>query len=356
VSGFYAHLDRRALFEQRDVYRVGLDAERAAQPPVRLAILGAGGVAQAKYLPALVRLRTTWEPVELVGVSTLDERQGEKVAGIFGVPAYADSLALLRDQSPDAVLVTSSDDAHRELALAALAAGSHVLVEKPIAESLADAEEMCRAAERSRRVLATTCNKRYSPPYAEAKRLLDSGEVRQPSLFSAKFVLGYDYVDVLRSGTVHVYDLARFFMGDVRTVSAVAADATRGGIVVTLEFAGGAVGTILTSGGALSLHPWERVEIFGRGAWLAVEDQSTLTLHPGEYEPARLWAPVAPNTLLSAEEWGGYVGLLEAFLAAVRDPATALGPWDGYRALELVIATRRSLEGGESVELPLSAL
>jgi predicted dehydrogenase len=352
--GFHAGLDRGAMFERGDVYRVAFDEERAARPPLRLAILGAGGVAQAKYLPALALLRTRWEPVELVALSTLDARQGEKLARLWGAPAYADSGALLREHAPDAVLVTSSDDAHAELALAALEAGAHVLVEKPIARTLADAAAMCRAAEAGGRVLLTTCNKRFSPPYAEARRLLDAGAVPRPSLFGAKFTLGYGYVDLLASGTVHLFDLARFFMGDVASVSATAAAAGGENAVVTLAFASGAAGAIVTSAGALSLHAWERVEVFGNGAWLAVEDQSTLTLHPAEYEPARVWAPVVPSTLVSAEEWGGYVGLLDEFLAAARgaDPTTTAA-WDGYSALELVLATRRSLAEGHPVGLPL---
>jgi predicted dehydrogenase len=359
---FFADLDPRSLFEVGDVYRIRRDAERAAKAPVRLAILGAGGVAQAKYLPALARLRSIWEPVELVGLSTLDDSQRDKLAGVCAVPVYRDSDELLRTHVPDAVLVTSSDDAHLELTLAALEAGAHVLVEKPIARSLREAAEMCRVAEARGRVLLTTCNKRYSPPYAQARRLLADGSLARPSLYSAKFVLGYDYVDLLESGTVHVFDLARFFMGDVRRISAVAPPAVRPGrtgrgpenVVVTCEFVSGAVGSIVSSATALSLHSWERVEIFGDGAWLAVDDGATLTLHIAEYEPARSWGPVVPNTLVSAEEWGGYVGLLEDFLGAVRGGVLIdAAAWDGYRALELVVATHRSLASGRPTDLPL---
>jgi predicted dehydrogenase len=350
--GFWAHLDRRALFERGDVYRVGFDDERAARARVRVALLGAGGVAQAKYLPALAQLRTRWEPVELVALSTLDPRQGEKLSRIWGVPAYTDSHALLREHAPDAVLVTSSDAAHAELAVAACEAGAHALVEKPLAVTLEEAAAIVRAAEAADRVLLTTCNKRYSPPYAEARRLLTEGAVPRPHLLAAKFVLGYRDVDLLPSGTVHVFDLVRFLLGDVRRVAATAADASRESLVVTLELAGGAAASVVTSAAGLSLHPWERVEIFGDGAWLAVEDQATLTLHAAEYEPARVWAPVPPNTLTSAEEWGGYVGLLEAFLEAVRGGVQAPRD-DGYRALELVAATRRSLEEGSAITLPL---
>jgi predicted dehydrogenase len=353
MGGFHAHLDREALFERGDVYRVALDPERAALPPIRLAILGAGGVAQAKYLPAITRLQTLWEPIEVVAVSTLDACQRDKLSRIWGIPAYCDSGALLREHAPDAVLVTSSDDAHRELALAALAAGAHVLVEKPLSRSLTDAAEMCRAADAADRVLATACNKRYSPPYAEASRLLQDGRVPQPALFSAKFTLGYDYVDLLPSGTVHMFDLARFLLGDIRRLSAVAAPARRESLIVTLEFTRGAIGTVVTTAAALSLHPWERVEIFGDGAWLCVDDQATLTLHAGEYEPAQLWGPVVPNTLLSAEESGGYVGMLKDFLDGIRRLERHAHTWDGYRALELVVATRLSLHTGGFVDLPV---
>ena len=115
--GFWAHLDRRALFERGDVYRVAFDAERAARTPVRVAVLGAGGVAQSKYLPALAQLRTRWEPVELVALSTLDARGAEKLSSLWGVPAYADSAALLREHAPDAVLVTIPDAPRERLGL-----------------------------------------------------------------------------------------------------------------------------------------------------------------------------------------------------------------------------------------------
>lgn len=279
------------------------------------------------------------------------------------MPVHADSAGLLHEHRPEAVLVTSSDDAHTELALAAFEAGAHVLVEKPLARSLDDARRIARAAEDAGKVLVTACNKRYSPPYRQTRALLDEGAVPSPSLFQARFVLGYDYVDLLPSGTVHLFDLLRHLLGDVVRVSATAPSTPlrprRGKgpaqALVECEVASGARGSILTTATGLSLHPWERVEIFGDGAWLTVEDQSTVTLHAGEYEPERTWRAVVPNTLLSAEEWGGYTGMLEDFLGAVRsggEPAAA-SRWDGYRACELVAATELSLERGEPVPLPL---
>ena len=98
--GFHAGLDAGALFERGDVYRVAFDEERAARSPVRLAILGAGGVAQAKYLPAIARLRTRWEPSHLVALSTLDPRQGKKLSRIWGAPAYGTAARCCATHAP----------------------------------------------------------------------------------------------------------------------------------------------------------------------------------------------------------------------------------------------------------------
>jgi GFO/IDH/MocA oxidoreductase family protein len=106
TDGFFAQLDRRALFEAGDVYRIAYDEERATRPPVRIAVLGAGGVAQAKYLPSIARLRGRWEPVELVAMSTLDGRQADKLSAGWLVPVYVNSQELLREHAPDAVLIT----------------------------------------------------------------------------------------------------------------------------------------------------------------------------------------------------------------------------------------------------------
>lgn len=345
------------------MYRVAPDEERAAQRPVRVAILGAGGVAQAKYLPALARLRAGWEQVEVVAVSTLDELQAEKLRTTWRLPVHRDSYELLLEHRPEAVLVTSSDDAHSDLALAAFEAGAHVLVEKPLARTLPDARRILEGAERAGKLVITACNKRYSPPYLQARALLDAGAVPTPSLLHGRFVLGYDYVDLLPSGTVHLFDLVRYLLGDLVRISATAPSTSlrprRGSgpaqALVECEFACGARGSLLTTATGLSLHPWERIEVFGDGAWLSIDDQATLTLYAGEYEPAQTWGPVLPNTLVSAEEWGGHVGMLDDFLTAVRsggDPVTT-SRWDGYRACEVVAATELSLERGQPVTLPL---
>jgi predicted dehydrogenase len=344
--------DARRLFADGDVYRVAPDEARQAKRALRVAVLGAGGVAQAKHLPALAELATRWEPVELAGVATLDAAQGAKLRAIWRVPAYRDAATLLAHEAPDAVIVAAPDAAHHDLAIEALEAGADVLIEKPLAPDAAAARAIVERAASLGRLVLTVANKRYSPPYLAAARWLDDGRIGAPRLLAAKLVLGYDYVDVLGQGTVHLLDLLRLFAGDVADVRAIAAaGAPRDHFAVTLRFRSGAVGTLTTSAGALSLHPWERLEVFGDGPWLGVEDQGVATLHPGEGRPAETWTPVVPNTLVSGLEWGGYVGMLEEWLDAVRgSPPRVAAPEDGLRAVELVAAIRASAaEGGCAV-------
>ena len=343
-AGRLSRGDSERLFEKGDVYRVGPDPERQSKPEVAIAVLGAGGVAQAKYLPALALLASRWEPVRVAGALTPDTEQGQKIERAFGVAAYRSFEELRERERPDAALVCASDDVHRELAERALAAGLHVLVEKPLAPRSEDARAIVEAGAKAGRLALTVCNKRYSLPYRAAHAWLDEGRIRAPRLATAKFVLGYRYVDLLRGGTVHVLDLLRFFLGHVEELQAVAAPGDGTNIAATLRFASGAVATLATGSTALSLHPWERLEVFGKGAWLEVDDQARAVLHAGEDAAAESYAPVVPSTLVSDLEWGGYVPMLEDFLDAVRGGRMQLAePEDGLYAVELVEGIERSV-------------
>ena len=289
---------------------------------------------------------------------------GQKVAALYGCRWYPDLAALLAAEPLDAVLVATSDDQHYPCALAALEHNLHVVVEKPITRSLAQAAHLCRVAAERGRVLVTVANKRFSPPYRRAHHFINDGPVTAPALFVGKFNLGYDYVHLLEQGTIHLFDLARYLMGPVTRLHAVGANTyhrNRLGyplenVAATLEFASGAVGSLTTSATALSFKPWERVEVYGNKRWLAVEDQYELILYDAEEGPAQHWRPAPPNTLLFDEEFGGFTGMHANFLQAVRGLAAPLATgWDGYHAYELSVATHLSILRGRPVSLPLDA-
>ena len=209
----------------------------------------------------------------------------------------------------------------------------------------------------------TVANKRYSPPYFRAKKMIEQGPVKNPAMYVGKFNLGYDYVDLFESGTIHIFDITRYLMGDVVTVRCVGVNkydhCSRkfpiDNAISQFEFTSGAVGTVYTSSTALSFKPWERVEVYGDRAWLDVDDQYKLTLHDSEMDGSKYWTPHFPNTLMFDEEFGGFMGLIENFLQVVRGEEKPLVTgWDGYHAYEILLASELSLaRKGEVVRLPL---
>lgn len=358
----YGHTSAVKAFEMADVYGIGFDEERAARRPLKLGFIGAGGVTQSKHLPAIWRLRTTWEPVQVPAVVTLNEVDGEKISELYGCRWYADYQEMLAEEQLDGVIVATPDEFHYEHTMACLERGLHVLVEKPIARSLVHAEQMCYLASQKGLVFFTVANKRYSPPYHKAKKFITEGPVSDPALFVGKFNLGYDYVWLMEQGTIHLFDITRYLMGNVNSVYALAVNMYNRNLAgypfdnftIALKFASGAVGTIYTSATSLSFKPWERVEVYGNKRWLAVEDQYELILYDEEEGPAKHWRPVIPNTLLFDEEFGGFVGMIDNFLQAIRgvEKPVATG-WDGYRAYELTVAAHLSVLHNETIQLPL---
>lgn len=352
----YGHTSYASAFGRGDVYGLGPDPARAAKRPLTVGIVGCGGVAQAKWLPALRRLQSIGEPVALAGVADPDPDRRLAVARLWGAAPHADAEALLAAGPLDCLLVLAADPAHGPAARAAIAAGVPCLVEKPLVRDAAEALDLCRAAEAAGVLFASVANKRFSPPYDLARRLIDTGALHgAPRLFNGKFTLGYPYVDLLEGGTVHLFDLARFLMGPVARLHA---RAYGGGgervdsAVISLAFTSGAVGTLVTSAAALSFKPWERVEIIGSSAVLDIEDQFELRLHDEEVGPSKVWRPAIPNTLLFDESFGGYSGLLDNVFDAVRGLVPLACPArDGAAAVALIEATRLSLRRGTDIDL-----
>jgi predicted dehydrogenase len=185
--------------------------------------------------------------------------------------------------------------------------------------------------------------------------------VQNPALFVGKFNLGYPYVDLFEGGTIHLFDLTLHLMGQVSAVSAIGVNKYGrnprypfDNAAINLEFQSGAIGSLTTSASALSFKPWERIEVYGDHAWLAVEDQSELILYDSEQGGAQSWKPVIPNTLLFDEEFGGYMGIVENFAQSIRGSETpVVTGWDGYRAFELLTAAHLSMIEHERITLPL---
>ncbi|MDH3253138.1 MAG: Gfo/Idh/MocA family oxidoreductase [Ignavibacteria bacterium] len=141
---------------------------------VNIGVVGLGWVAQVVHLPILTRL----PEVNLVAICDKDKSRARLVGDKLGIrKVYTDVRAMVETEDINAVIVCTSTDTHKEIALIALEAGKDVLVEKPIAPRYVDAVEMAEAAKLSRRKLMVGMNLRFRPDSMILKSFLDGKEL-----------------------------------------------------------------------------------------------------------------------------------------------------------------------------------
>ena len=141
---------------------------------ISVGVVGLGWIAQVVHLPILSRM----PEVSVVAICDRDKSKVRLVGEKFGVKSvFLDVEEMLAKQEMDAVIVCTSTDAHHDTTLAALAAGKHVLVEKPIARKYSEAVEMAAAARTARRKLMVGMNHRFRPDTMILKSFLEDKEI-----------------------------------------------------------------------------------------------------------------------------------------------------------------------------------
>lgn len=144
---------------------------------LKAAIIGCGGIANGKHMPAL---RSQADRVEMVAFCDLIIERAEKAAKDFGTPdarVYTDYRELLADRSIDVVHVCTPNRSHCEISVAALDAGKHVMCEKPMAKTVADAQLMLDAAKRSGKLLTIGYQNRFRPDSLYLKQAVLEGKL-----------------------------------------------------------------------------------------------------------------------------------------------------------------------------------
>jgi predicted dehydrogenase len=141
---------------------------------VRIGIVGLGWVAQVVHLPILSKLGEA----QVVAICDRDKSRGRLVAEKFGINSlYTDVKQMLASEKLDAVIVATSTDSHKEVAIEALNAGMDVLVEKPIARKYDEALAIAEAAKVNKRKLMVGMNHRFRPDTMILKSFLEGKEL-----------------------------------------------------------------------------------------------------------------------------------------------------------------------------------
>lgn len=152
-------------------------AETMIQPsvtPIRVAVIGAGWFASRRHIPDLLQDQS----VELVAACRRDTSALETICNHFNIPGrYTDFEQMLRNEQPDAAVIASPHAHHSEQIRRCLELGVHVLVEKPLALTVMDAERLSALALQQSRVLAVALNPPYWPFCHTVRDWIDEGRI-----------------------------------------------------------------------------------------------------------------------------------------------------------------------------------
>jgi predicted dehydrogenase len=321
-----------------------------------LAILGCGRIAR-RHAAAARALR---RDVTLSFVSR-DQRKAELYRTTFGAAAAFGSYeAALRAPDVSAIVICTPHDRHAEDALLAAAHGKHILVEKPIARRLPEADRMIHAAKAAGVTLMVAENFRFMPAFRRARRYLAEGwvgELRQLQVLARGFGSPDGWrLDpermgggALIDGGIHYVDLLLQWGREVRTLYALSPPKTLSAIggedavSVLAQMTGGVVAFLSNSLAAAGMPRIQWSTISGTEGSIFVDHQGRV-IYIRSRRGRRLH--------VFKKDRRGHAAMLREFVAAVRaERPPEMDGAEGRRDLAVVLAAYRSLATGQPVEV-----
>ncbi len=324
-------------------------------------ILGCGRVVERRIAPVFAGI----PDASLAGFCSRDRSRAERYCEHHGAGAAYDSIEeFLRDKSIEAVYIASPNALHFEQAARCLAAGKHVLVDKPMATSLAHAKRLADEARRTGLRLGVMHQQRYHPANMHLIRLRDEGSLGRINFVRVQMAIWYGVEDnwrwdsALAGGGVlmdlgpHALDLMMEVAGRVTSVNAEVRNLqfereTEDFCSARLTFESGAAGLVDLS---YCSHAYGgRVEVFGNKGTFLVDGSmqsagvySTCVRH-GE-EPSQWEQNVYSNNC--------YRDAIEDFTDAVRHSGSpSVSMKDGIRALRVIEAIYESARQGKTIAI-----
>ena len=259
---------------------------------LKVAVVGAGFVAQRRHIPAFLRLK---KYVSLSAVCDLNHELAKEVAKKFGIPnAYSSLSEMLSKEHPNIVDVCTPPGIHATVAVEAMEAGCHVLLEKPMASNLADCDKMIEAAKKNSVKLSVVHNQRFYPPFLKAEELVKNGAIgeltgmRIISLTPREEYLVHEkhWIHKLPGGIIgetgpHVVYMSLAFVKNVKNVEVIARKITDYPWVLYDDYRIEIEGENITSSIIVSHtnnYTASKVELFGTEYSLEMDLQSMLLI------------------------------------------------------------------------------
>jgi predicted dehydrogenase len=340
---------------------------------VRIAVIGAGAFGQ-RHLSYLQR-----EPMcEVVAIADPVPAAAD-FATAQGYRYFSDYRAMLDAVKPEGAIIASPNALHAPMGLDCAQRGVHILVEKPIAETLAAARSLASAAERAGVALLVGHHRRYNPVIEKAREIVRGGAIGRLTAVVALWLNRKpdSYFDVawrrepgggpVLINLIHDIDDLRFICGEIASVQAVTSSATRGFAVedtaaITLRFANGALGTAALSDVVPAPWNWELTS--GETAhypqrpencYLFTGTEGSLTVPKLElwrYDGEKSWTqPLVKQTIAVANE-DPLTRQLRHFCRVIRGEETPrITGADAARTLATTLAVLDAARSGNTVAL-----
>ncbi len=228
-----------------------------------IGLIGAGGIAQSQHIPNLLKAPHTF----LKTICDVERQKLQKVRTDYSIPHETTGfLLVLADPEIDAVVVATKADAQADITMAALKAGKHVYVEKPLAETVESCERVVDVQKKSGKHVAVGFNRRFAPAYVQAREILHRHGGPKSIYYRISDELWLWGKGLLEPGTryihevCHVFDVLRWLTdSDVTSIYCVQARPDED--IAVLEFSSGCIATILSSGYATMDMTKERLEV-----------------------------------------------------------------------------------------------
>ena len=302
--------------------------------------------------------------VEVVGVADARRENAAEAAAIVGARAYGSYDELVAAEEVEVVDVCLPTPFHRDLAVKAAGDGKHVILEKPIARTLEDAQEILAAFPGEGPRLFVGHVVRFFPEYVALKAMVDAGDLGRVGVVRTSrrspFLMGWNdwYADWRASGgvlldlVIHDFDFLRWTLGEVERVYA------RGVLgrefnrldyaLVTLRFRGGAIAHVEGQWGYPDAFNYS-IEVAGSRALVSADSRepAPLELLRGET------APDGSSNLAAGKS--PYRAELEHFVRCIATgEEPVVGPRDALEALRIGLAAAESIASGQPVTLGAS--
>ncbi len=336
---------------------------------LRFGLVGCGRVAP-RHGQSLLELPTA----QLVAVADTVERRAQRFAADFGGEVVADYRRLLDRPDIDVVDICTPSGLHAQMAIAALQAGKHVLVEKPMALSLADADAMIAAAHDTGKKLCVVLQNRHNPPMQDLKRAIDAGRLGRLLLGSVtvRWYRPQEYYEdgwhgtwamdggALMNQSIHHIDALQWFLGQPASVTAYTAtlahrmEAEDAGVAI-IRFRSGAMGVVEGSTVTYPENLEGSVALFGEHGSAKVGgtalNRKVLWKIEGELEHERellTREQVDPPSVYGYSHKAVIADLIAAILEG-RQPSTPAV--EARKSVALVLAMYESSRCGREVEV-----